>query len=72
VITTPRGARVYQLVGFSPNAKVENLPLDGAQELLIFREGYAPVLRELQPSDFVPQGNKRVAEITVELKKKRQ
>lgn len=72
VVTTPRGARVYQLVGFSPEVKVENLPLEGPTELLIYREGFVPVLRTLQPSDFTPQGERRVAELAVELKKKRQ
>jgi hypothetical protein len=71
VVTTPRSARVYQLVGFSPDVKVENLPLDGPHELLIFREGFTPVLRALQPSDFVQRGDKRVAEVTVELSKKK-
>ncbi|HEX5660169.1 MAG TPA: hypothetical protein VFX59_23405 [Polyangiales bacterium] len=72
VITTPRSARVYQLIGFSPDVKVENVPLDGPQELLIYRDGFAPVLRGLQPSDFTPRGDKRVADVTIELKKKRQ
>ncbi|HEY6880723.1 MAG TPA: hypothetical protein VI299_22020 [Polyangiales bacterium] len=73
VVTTPRGARVFQLVGFSPNVKVENLPLDAPQELLIYREGFSPVLRVLQPQDFVAKGGKRVAELDVALtKNKRQ
>ncbi len=71
VISTPRSARVYQLIGFSPDVKVENLPLDAPQELLIYREGFTPVLRTVQPSDFVQQGDERAAEVTVELKKKR-
>jgi hypothetical protein len=71
VVTTPRGARVYQLIGFSPDVKVENLPLDAQQELLIFREGFAPVLRVLQASDFTQQGDKRVAQVTIELSRKK-
>ncbi|HEY6876794.1 MAG TPA: hypothetical protein VI299_02200, partial [Polyangiales bacterium] len=69
VITTPRGARVFQLVGFSPLVKVENLPLEAPQELLIYREGFSPVLRVLSPQDFVSKGGKRVAEIDVALTK---
>lgn len=73
VVTTPRSARVYQLVGFSPNVEVDNLPLDAPQELLIYREGFAPVLRVVPPEGFVRKGGKRVAELDIELtKKKRQ
>ncbi|MDB4977609.1 MAG: Basic proline-rich protein, partial [Myxococcaceae bacterium] len=45
VVTTPHGARVYQLVGFSPDVKVQDVPLAEPQELLVYREGYVPVVR---------------------------
>jgi hypothetical protein len=69
VVATPRGARVYQLIGFSPEVTVQDLPLDQPQELLIYREGYVPLVRSLAESDFEPKGNRRVAELTVELTK---
>jgi hypothetical protein len=67
VVATPRGARVYQLVGFSPTVKVEDLPLASGQELLIYREGYVPIVRTVSPSDFKPHGDRRVAELNVQL-----
>jgi hypothetical protein len=71
VVTTPKGARVYQLVGFSPEVKVSNVPLDVAQELLIYREGFTPVVRVLQQNDFRVEAGKRVADLTVQLAKHR-
>lgn len=70
VVATPRGARVYQLVGFSPDTKVQDVPLAEPQELLVYREGYVPVVRVLQPSDFKPQGERRVATVDVTLSKR--
>jgi len=70
VVATPRGARVYQLIGFSPEVTVQDLPLDQPQELLIYREGYAPVVRSLSESDFASRGGRRVAELSVELHKR--
>jgi hypothetical protein len=53
IVTTPKGAKVYQVIGFAPEAKVENLPLDATQELLIYRKGYTPEVRVVAPSDYV-------------------
>jgi hypothetical protein len=53
VVTTPRGAKVYQVIGFAPEARVEQLPLDATQELLVYRKGYAPELRVVAPSDYL-------------------
>jgi len=71
VVTTPRGARVYQLIGFSPDVTVQDLPIDQPQELLIYREGYAPVVRAVSESDFLSKQGRRVAEVEVELQKQR-
>lgn len=52
VITNPRGAKVYLLVGFSPSATVENVRTDQAVELLVYAEGH-PVLRSVVgPTDW--------------------
>jgi hypothetical protein len=70
VVATPRGARVYQLVGFSPDVAVQDIPLTETQELLIYREGYVPVVRVLQESDFHERAGRRVAAIDVQLDKR--
>lgn len=69
VVTTPRGALVYQLVGFSPDVTVQDLPLDQPQELLIYREGYRPIVRALSAGDFAPKNGRRTAELSVDLQK---
>ena len=71
IVTSPRGAKVYQVIGFAPEARVEQLPLDVTQELLIFRSGYAPEIRVVAPSDYVepPAGSAKAkrAELDVSL-----
>lgn len=67
VVATPRGARVYQLVGFSPRVELRDLPLTDSEELLVYREGAAPVVRTLAPSDFQASDGRRVAELEVSL-----
>ncbi len=67
IVTTPRGAKVYQLIGFAPEAHVQALPLESTQELLIYRKGYAPELRVVAPSDYLERGDKKVAELEVTL-----
>ena len=66
VITSPPGAKVYLLVGFSPDVTVENVRTQEAVELIAYHEGH-PVLRHLVgPSDWsVGEDGLQVA--TVEL-----
>lgn len=53
VITNPPGAKVYLLIGFAPDVRVENISAQDAVELLVYHEGY-PVHREVvSPSDWV-------------------
>ena len=53
IITTPPGARVYLLVGFSPSVRVENVRTAELIELLVYHEGY-PVHTELvRPSAWI-------------------
>lgn len=68
VVTTPRGARVYQMIGFSPAVEFHDLSLAETHEILVYREGFAPVVRTLSASDFVEQAGRRVAELKVELR----
>lgn len=70
IVTTPKGAKVYQVIGFAPEAKVESLPLDATQELLIYRKGYAPEVKVVAPSDYVAaEGapDRKLAELSVTL-----
>jgi hypothetical protein len=67
IVTTPRGAKVYQVIGFAPEARVEALPLESTQELLIYRKGYASELRVIAPSDYADRDGKKVAELQLTL-----
>lgn len=67
IVTTPRGARVFQLIGFAPEARIENLPPGATEELLIWKRGYEPVQRIVAPGDFVQEGGRRKAQLDVTL-----
>jgi hypothetical protein len=67
IVTTPRGAKVYQVIGFAPEAKVQDLALDKTEELLVYLPGHAHVVRVVSPSDFAEQGGRKVAEVSIEL-----
>jgi hypothetical protein len=67
VVTTPRAARVYQLIGFTPDVHVDNLPLDHPYEILVYLEGKGGVQKHIEPSDFHMENGKRVARLDVQL-----
>jgi hypothetical protein len=67
VITTPKGAKVYQLIGFTPDVRVENLPADMGYEVLVFLPGHGLQTRRVEPGDFKDQDGKRVADVSVPL-----
>jgi hypothetical protein len=67
IVTTPKGAKVYQVIGFAPQALVEDLPVEATQELLIFRKGHVAEVRVVAPSDFVEQGGRKRAVLDVTL-----
>lgn len=67
VITTPKSAKVYQLIGFTPDVRVENLPIDAAYEVLVYLPGYGLQTRRVEPTDFRDQEGQRVAELSVPL-----
>jgi hypothetical protein len=69
VVTSPRAAEVYQLIGFTPDVHVDNLPLDRAYELLVYLEGRGRVRKRVEPADFQesPANGKRVAHIDLQL-----
>ncbi len=68
VITNPPGAKVYLLVGFSPEVVIENVRTDDAVELLVYHEGHPVETALVRPSDWVaaPDGSK-TAEVEVTL-----
>jgi hypothetical protein len=67
IVTTPRGAKVYQLIGFAPDVKVEDLPLDQTQELLVYAPGHQAVVRVVTPGDFVEKDGRKVADVNIAL-----
>jgi hypothetical protein len=67
VVTTPRAAHVYQLIGFTPDVHVDNLPLDHPYEILVYLEGKGGVQKHIEPSDFHLEDGKRVARLDVQL-----
>jgi hypothetical protein len=67
VITTPKAAKVYLLIGFTPDVRVENLPLDAGYEVLVYLPGHGMQTRRVEPSDFKEQDGKRIAELDLPL-----
>jgi hypothetical protein len=69
VVTTPRAAAVYQLIGFTPDVHVDNLPLDHAYELLVYLEGRGSAHKRIEPADFQenPANGKRIAQVELQL-----
>ncbi|AKF06694.1 hypothetical protein [Sandaracinus amylolyticus] len=52
VVTNPPGAKVYLLVGFTPQVTVQNVRTDEVVELLVYREGHALERVPVMPSDW--------------------
>ncbi len=67
VVTEPANAKVYLLVGFSPNVRIRDLPVDREHELLVYHDGH-PLRRIVVPTDaWTVSGSRPVAEIAVNL-----
>jgi hypothetical protein len=71
VITAPPGARVYQLIGFTPGVRVAGLALDRDYELLISLPGHALVQRSVRADEFRGRGPLRIAELEIGLSKRK-
>jgi len=67
IVTTPRGAKVYQLIGFSPEAKIQDVALEKTEELLIWKRGHEPAQRVVAPSDYVDAEGRKAAQIELTL-----
>jgi len=67
IVTSPKGAKIYQVIGFAPQALVEDLAIDARQELLIYRKGHLPEVRLVAPSDYVERAGRKRAVLDVKL-----
>jgi hypothetical protein len=69
VITTPPNAKVYMLVGFTPDVRVENVSTEEIAELLVWAEGYEVERLVVAPSDWVAsEDGGRTADLTATLR----
>jgi hypothetical protein len=67
VTTVPTGAQVYQLVGFTPSARIENLKTSELAELLLYASGHELARVQVSEQSFIEEDGKRVANLHVEL-----
>lgn len=70
VVTSPPGARVYQLIGFTPDVRVENLPVAAPVELLLYAPGHALQRASVGPGDWKPEAGGLVATVDATLNRK--
>jgi hypothetical protein len=68
VLTTPPGARVYQLVGFTPDVRIDNLPLDQPVELALYLGGHALERITVSREDYEQRGGQMLATLDVKLR----
>jgi hypothetical protein len=66
-VTSPPGARVYQLVGFTPDVLIQNVRIDEPLELLVYLGGHQLKRLAISPADWKPVDGKLVAALDVEL-----
>jgi hypothetical protein len=70
VITAPPGANVYQLIGFTPDVRVENLDVRQPAELLVYLSGYEPQRVTLSEGTYKLEDGRLVADLEIALKSK--
>jgi hypothetical protein len=70
VITSPPGANVYQLIGFTPDVRVENLDVREPAELLVYLAGYEPQRVTLTEGTYKLEDGKLVADLEIALQSK--
>jgi hypothetical protein len=71
VITNPPGAKVFLLVGFTPDVRVENLSSRDASELLLWLEGHELERIVVGPSDWQREGGALQARVRASLRELR-
>jgi len=67
VVTNPPGAKVYLLIGFSPDVLVRDIRTDRPVELLVGLEGHVPQRAIVGPSDWRDASEGRIAEVRLQL-----
>ncbi|MBN8614526.1 MAG: hypothetical protein J0L92_28255 [Deltaproteobacteria bacterium] len=67
VITNPPGAKVFMLIGFTPQVHVENLATSTATELMLWHEGHRLERIVVGPSDWQGEGSHQEAHIRATL-----
>jgi hypothetical protein len=68
VVTSPPGARVYQLIGFTPGARIDNVLLGEPLEALVYLPGHIIERVTIDRSMFMSLGDKPIAQVDVVLK----
>ncbi|MBN1655909.1 MAG: hypothetical protein JXA30_19235 [Deltaproteobacteria bacterium] len=66
--TVPENAEVYQIVGFTPDVTIENLPTEEPIRLLVYTVGYQLQRVEINPSQWIEREGNASLEIDVALK----
>gem|GEM_PF-1330339 len=67
IVTAPAGAKVYQLVGFTPDVRIADVRADEIAELIVFAAGHLPQRVVVGPSDWRVRAGARSAEVSVTL-----
>lgn len=67
VVTSPPGADVYQLIGFTPEVKVQNLLVNEPLELLVYLPDHALRRVQLGAANWKPEAGGMVAEVEAKL-----
>jgi hypothetical protein len=70
VVTAPPGANVYQLIGFTPDVRVENLDVRAPAELLVYLAGYEPQRVTLTEGTYKLEEGRLVADLEIALQSK--
>ena len=67
IVTAPPGAKVYQLVGFTPDVRIADVRADEIAELIVFAAGHLPQRVVVGPSDWRLRAGVRSAEVSLTL-----
>jgi len=68
VRTEPSNLAVYQLIGFTPNAQLKNLPTDQNTELVVYASGYQLEKVVITPELWKDTGSTKHAVLDISLK----
>lgn len=70
VVTTPRNAKVFQLVGFSPDVHLTGINSDEVVEFLVALEGHRAQRVVIAPSDWREENGQRAAHLDITLEER--